>query len=53
MGVISDNNVNVRLGTTAAMNNYYYSGLGSSKLESENKILFKRYTKWNNKYKYL
>ena len=50
MGLIPTNNVDVRLGTTSALNNYYYSGLGSAKLESNNKILFKRYTNWNNKY---
>ena len=40
MGLIPTNNVNVRLGTTSALNNYYYSGLGSAKLESENKIKY-------------
>ena len=40
MGLIPTNNINVRLGTTEALNNYYYSGLGSSKLESENKIKY-------------
>ena len=40
MGLVPTNNVNVRLGTTDQMNEFYYTGLGSAKLESENKIKY-------------
>ena len=38
MGIINNNNVKPRLGTTTALNYYYYPGLGSAKLEIDNKI---------------
>ena len=40
MGIISDTDVNVRLGTTDALNELYYTGLGSAKLASDNKIKY-------------
>ena len=40
MGVISDTDVNVRLGTTDTLNELYYTGLGSAKLGSDNKIKY-------------
>ena len=40
MGIISDTDVNVRLGTTDALNELYYTGFGSAKLGSDNKIKY-------------
>ena len=40
MGLINNNNSNIRLGTTYALNNFYYNGLGSIKLGSDNKIKY-------------
>ena len=40
MGVISDTNINVRLGTTDQMNELYYTGLGCAKLGNDNKIKY-------------
>ena len=40
MGVISDTNVNVRIGTTDQMNELYYTGLGCAKLGNDNKIKY-------------
>ena len=40
MGIISDTDVNVRLGTADALNELYYTGLGSAKLASDNKIKY-------------
>ena len=40
MGLISDSDVNVRLGTTDALNELYYTGLGCAKLGSDNKIKY-------------
>ena len=38
MGLISNDNANVGLGTTYQLNVFYYNGLGSAKLGIDNKI---------------
>ena len=40
MGIISNNNADVNIGTTYTLTNFYYNGLGSIKLGSDNKIKY-------------
>ena len=40
MGLISNDNANVGIGTTYQINEFYYNGLGSAKLGSDNKIKY-------------
>ena len=40
MGIISNNNADVNIGTTYTLTNFYYNGLGSIKLVSDNKIKY-------------
>ena len=40
MGIISNNNADVNIGTVYTLTNFYYNGLGSIKLGSDNKIKY-------------
>ena len=40
MGIISNNNADVNIGTAYTLTNFYYNGLGSIKLGSDNKIKY-------------
>ena len=40
MGIISNTNADVNIGTTYTLTNFYYNGLGSIKLGSDNKIKY-------------